>query len=466
MIPTNHNYPTLTRGRTGGRIERVQASSGLFFPGTIATPPEARTDSEKEARDKAAIEEGKRWNEDPNTLWIDGSALPSGVAAAAVVGYVVPHLGEDAPNWRTIRSGGCPELRPEFKSAGRSRRKGVTYGLGTRSILVTDQEGGFRSEAWSLGAQSSAFDAEVQGLVRAIEIAAMDAREGEHFRIFTDSLAAMKRIESDRPGPGQLLAIRGITIARLGIYDRGASVSIGWVPGHHGVPGNELADLCARDEAARAERLRTAREEREDIARAREGNISMAFIKGRARKEANRVWAEMVKTKNRERGYVTIRRTEGQIPRIPEALRRAPKHLASRFFQLASGHAMTAPFLRDKLKWTDSDICWWCSEGRQTREHLFKECSTWKEEIRTLWKEVGEATTEGISWRRKSRYKGAKGFGISVGTGGGQRSRGPGNTSIGTLFADERCIPAILSFLASTRCGQVKEGVIERGGGP
>ena len=127
---------------------------------------------------------------------------------------------------------------------------------------------------------------------------------------------------------------------------------------------------------------------------------------------------------------------------------------------------MIAPFLKDKFRWTDSDACWWCLKGRQSREHLFKECSTWKNEIRKLWKEVGEATTEKVNWRRRSRYKGAKGFGISTGTGGNWRGRGPGNTSIGTLFADERCIPAILSFLSDTRCGQVKEGIIVRGGGP
>ena len=192
----------------------------------------------------------------------------------------------------------------------------------------------------------------------------------------------------------------------------------------------------------------------------------MAYVKGRARKEANKEWTEIVKEKNEERGYVTIRRKEGNIPRIPEALRKAPKTLASRFFQLASGHAMTTPFLKEKFKWTNSDICWWCSKGRQTREHLFKECSAWKDEIKKLWKEVGEATLEQGRWERRGMYKGKKGFGLGIRTGGNQRVRGPGNTSVGTLLADERRIPAVLSFLANTRCVQVKEGIKVKGGGP
>ena len=49
---------------------------------------------------------------------------------------------------------------------------------------------------------------------------------------------------------------------------------------------------------------------------------------------------------------------------------------------------MIAPFLKEKFGWVEPDSCWWRSGGRQSREHLFKECRTWKEEIRTLWKEV------------------------------------------------------------------------------
>ena len=70
---------------------------------------------------------------------------------------------------------------------------------------------------------------------------------------------------------------------------------------------------------------------------------------------------------------------------------------------------MIAPFLK-KFGWIESDSCWWCSGGRQSREHLFKECKSLKEEIGTLWREVGEISS--ISKRNElgNVYKGRKGF--------------------------------------------------------
>ena len=71
---------------------------------------------------------------------------------------------------------------------------------------------------------------------------------------------------------------------------------------------------------------------------------NMSFIKGQARTRANQEWGRIAARLNRERGYATLRRPQERIPKIPRGLQRAPKELASRFFQLASGHAMIAPF--------------------------------------------------------------------------------------------------------------------------
>ena len=124
---------------------------------------------------------------------------------------------------------------------------------------------------------------------------------------------------------------------------------------------------------------------------------------------------------------------------------------------------MIAPFLKDKFGWVDSDQCWWCSSGRQSREHLFKECRAWKKEIRELWKRVGEISNASRDAEdktlRKGRKKRKKGFGFFSQM---YRVR-PGNCTVGKLMSDSRFIEAVLVFLESTQVGLVKKGVIFRG---
>jgi hypothetical protein len=40
------------------------------------------------------------------------------------------------------------------------------------------------------------------------------------------------------------------------------------------------------------------------------------------------------------------------------------EEVASRYFKFLTGHALTAPYLKEKLKKRDSDECWWCESGK------------------------------------------------------------------------------------------------------
>jgi len=76
------------------------------------------------------------------------------------------------------------------------------------------------------------------------------------------------------------------------------------------------------------------------------------------------------------------------------------------------------------------DHFWWCdpeniSGTQQTRDHLFKHCSRWKDQQAELWARVKEATKRG-----KQKWR------------------------VGDLLADERCSPAVLDFLRSTYVGR------------
>lgn len=119
---------------------------------------------------------------------------------------------------------------------------------------------------------------------------------------------------------------------------------------------------------------------------------SLAFLRRRATKRATRLWKEDIDRRNA--GRRTFRPpTYGDIPPRHQApVEKGHQEVAARFFQLLSGHSMTAPFLRDRWGWVDSDRCWWCEKSRQSRDHLFKECAAWTNETRELWKVAGEAS--------------------------------------------------------------------------
>ena len=108
--------------------------------------------------------------------------------------------------------------------------------------------------------------------------------------------------------------------------------------------------------------------------------------------------------KPEQRGYVL--RKKGKPDPTPA---RAEKRTASRYYQLKSGHALTGVYLKS----TDNrpSHCWWCdldniSGTPQTRDHLFKHCSRWKDQQAKLWARVKEETKRG---KRKWRVGGPLG---------------------------------------------------------
>ena len=421
----------------------------MRFPGQILLPPTTPGEEARRERNDRAISIAGDHETDTRTFWTDGSALPGGGRAGAVVGYVKGKR-ESSPEKERIlieRDGivGCGQRpRGEGKRGG-----GKTYKGQARTFIRTGNESGMRAEAWCLKGEVTAFDAELSALVRGIGLCYLQASRGTAFNIFTDSRAAMTRLQDDRAGPGQQTASRGILTA-MRARGRGASITINWVPGHAGVPGNEVADQWASEAAIREARARRGNDSNQITTSARVE--SRPFLKSRLRKRAHEEWRKEIRSRTTTRRPYRVPR-EDEIPRIPRALRKARKELEARFFQLSSGHAMIAPFLREKFGWIDSDICWWCSNKKQSRKHLFKECRAWKEEIRQLWKTVGDISG-GHGERPIGPYKGSKGFMLRTTRG----SIGPGNCSVERLFGDPRFTEAILTFLTCTGVGKIKKG--------
>jgi ribonuclease HI len=322
------------------------------------------------------------------------------------------------------------ENQADAKEAAEHPRAGLT--IFTDGSRVSSGAAGYavvwqKGQRWvgvrrHMGYNQEAFDTECAALARALEVAARRRTTPGKVTIFTDSRAAIQRMATDEPGPGQKYAIQARKwTATLQSARPGIEIEIWWCPAHQGIVGNERADDSARlaaeePDAHGVEWLGYAD---------RYGRRAMPLPRSLAnvkREISERKWIE---ARRWAEGRITARKYK--MPREQRPSRvvdRSPKRLAARFHQLKTGHGLTGQY----LKWSKNCAtakCGWCPCKVQTREHLFKNCPRWKKQQKTLWAEVRRETGRG-----KNRF------------------------TIRDLFADERCTRPILEFLRSTEVGR------------
>ena len=95
-----------------------------------------------------------------------------------------------------------------------------------------------KGESWvgiktHMGYNQEAYDAEFAALARALESAARRNTTPERVAIFSDAEAAIRRMASDEPGPGQQYAIQARKhIAALRQARPDITIEIRWCPAH------------------------------------------------------------------------------------------------------------------------------------------------------------------------------------------------------------------------------------------
>jgi ribonuclease HI len=263
-----------------------------------------------------------------------------------------------------------------------------------------------------MGKNQEVYDAELHAIYRAMLTLFREPR-GQKITIFADAQAALQRITSDVPGPGQRYAIAIAQQAHDLWEQRRVSVQFRWVPSHAGTAGNEKADEWAK---------MAARNERGSEQMPYEfSSTSLAHLK---RGITERKWVEACSwMESRLSKHHAYRPRKRMQPDPTPA--KASKAVASRYYQLRTGHALIGPYLK-KIGKRASDACWWCDRGvKQSREHLLKSCKKWKSQQAILWAEV----------RKKTKKR-------------------KGQVQISELFAEEKYSPAVLDFLRSTDVGR------------
>jgi len=150
------------------------------------------------------------------------------------------------------------EEEEEARMEAEKPRPGLTmYTDGSR---MEDGAAGYavvwkKRESWAgikthMGYNQEAYDAECAALAHALESASRRNTTPERVTIFTDAQAAIRRMASDEPGPGQQYALQARKhIASLRRARPGIAIEIRWCPAHKGIAGNEKADEWAKTAA-------------------------------------------------------------------------------------------------------------------------------------------------------------------------------------------------------------------------
>ena len=218
-------------------------------------------------------------------------------------------------------------------------------------------------------------------------------------------------------GLGQRLA-RMINQRAQALLAHGIATEIHWVPGHSSIAGNKEADRQA------------------NLARDARGDTEIEQLYIPASNRARRIYEGWSAAKARweavKRSKHFSYRLKGQTGTKRPVPMTSVKSLATWFYRLKCGHAPTGVC----LKWfghREDDKCWWCGGGggktaAQKREHLFRQCSLWRDQPKALCKGVGKAR----GWKAG-------------------RCR---HVQISELFSVEECDQAVMDLLATTEVGK------------
>lgn len=116
--------------------------------------------------------------------------------------------------WEVCQKGRVVHIGRRGTLGGGARKEKIrkTYDQRGRTIRVGSDGGEWVARSCAFGPQQSSFDAELRAIVYGLEVLTARDSQGSESRAFTGPQAAVQRLRSDAPGPGQSLARRRIRL--------------------------------------------------------------------------------------------------------------------------------------------------------------------------------------------------------------------------------------------------------------
>ena len=232
------------------------------------------------------------------------------------------------------------------------------------------------------------YEAELVGLILAIQLIKEEKRGKTSCAIGTDNQAAINSLHSELTNPGQHLAAEFLKMANQVAKSRSGSnykLTVRWTAGHCGIVGNEKAD----EEAKRAAEGNSSPSTNIPRYICKTIRRSISALKQEHNKKLNedwkKEWQESERFKRFQAPDIVSPASKKYLTLISD--HRLPKNMASLIFQLRVGHAPLNGYLH-WFKRVESARCPACGGARETPEHFILRCPKYAHERWALLRHV------------------------------------------------------------------------------
>jgi ribonuclease HI len=289
---------------------------------------------------------------------------------------------------------------------------GIDGGIGAAAVLCRDGQPD-KTLRFHLGSEKRhvVYDAELVGAMLALHLLS-EERNVRKAWIGIDNQAVLLALSSTtvKSAPHLIIAIAELA-QKLTRTHGGLSISTTWVPAHEGVPGNELADIAAK-EAARG----TSSAPRDLPKYLRNPIADSPAAAKQAYKETLRDiwksrWDGPLSPNNARLRTIDLSTPSNEFHKLSQTM---PRRHASLLVQLRTGHIPLMAYLH-RFEKSDTPTCPACRQRSETVEHYLMYCPSY----------------DHLRHRRNIAFPAAA-------------------ASIHTLLSSEEAIPHLMSYIRDT----------------
>jgi ribonuclease HI len=238
--------------------------------------------------------------------------------------------------------------------------------------------------------ESTVYAAELQGIYLALQI--LEARPEPQLRkatIFTDNQSALRTVHKPGNTSGQYI-LRKLLLLLQKVTAMGMEVELRWIPAHKGVPGNEAADLAAKQaaeegmvpqESHQVQSQSRNRNQDQDNRRARGIRTLLTTAKRVINEGLQDDWETIWKQGKHGRFLHSL--DAGPNRKVLKMHQNLARPISSIITQMRTGKIGLRAYLHSINK-VDTSECT-CGHGDQTVEHILLKCREWTAERHDLW---------------------------------------------------------------------------------